>query len=65
MNSTFFKKNVRLWGCVLDIAGIIKWSKINITNKKVEIIFFNGKNVDFYSVLAVEIETMAVWMEIC
>lgn len=28
-----------------------------------EIIFFDGKNVDFYSVLAVEIEPMAVWMD--
>lgn len=45
------------------MAGIIKWSKINFTNKKMEIIY--GKNVDFYSVLAVEIEPMAVWMEIC
>ena len=30
-----------------------------------EIIFFNGKNVDFYSVHVVEIEPMVVWMEIC
>ena len=30
-----------------------------------EIIFFNGKNIDFYSVLAVETEPMAVWVEIC
>lgn len=45
------------------MAGIIKWSKINFRNKKMEIIY--GKNVDFYGVLAVEIEPMAGWIEIC